>query len=88
MFDFISDQCYDLAKMELETYYLENSIKKSREEIFNIIDKCFENNSFDTEIFSNELIEKSNLLKESESIYIKLCQAERNMNNSNSEEWE
>ena len=39
-----------------------------------ILIKCMENNTFDSKIFSQELIEKSNLMKESDEICERLTQ--------------
>lgn len=70
MFDYLSDECYDLAKKELKEYYDKNNIKESQDKINEILIKCMENNTFDSKIFSQELIEKSNLMKESDE-YVK-----------------
>ena len=74
MFDYLSDECYDLAKKELKEYYDKNNIKESQDKINEILIKCMENNTFDSKIFSQELIEKSNLMKESDEICERLTQ--------------
>lgn len=79
MFDYFSDQCYDLAEIELRKYYEENNVEKSPDEILDTIDECIKNNKFDSEIFSQELIEKCNLLKESDILYDRLTQAYKNI---------
>lgn len=88
IFDLLSDECYDLAVIELRKYYAENNIYKSYEKIFSSIIKCMETNEFDSKIFSQELIEKCNLMKESEEIYDRVTQAYKNIEKSNTEEWE
>lgn len=88
IFDLLSDDCYDLAVIELRKYYAENNINKSYEKIFNSIIKCMETNEFDSKIFSQELIEKCNLMKESDNIYDRLIQAYKNIQESNEEEME
>ena len=88
MFDFFSDQCYDLAEIELREYYAKNNIKKNRDKILDTIVECIENNKFDSKIFSQELIEKCNLLKKSDSIYDRLTQAFKNLQESNKEDLE
>lgn len=75
MFDYFSDQCYELAEIELRKYYSGNNIEKNSDEILDTIDECIKNNKFDGEIFSQELIEKCNLLKESDILYDRLTQA-------------
>lgn len=94
MFDYISEQCYDLAEIELTQYYAKtelhpyyagNDINKSSEEIFDKIEEDIENNSFDSKIFSEELIEKCNILKESKSIYNRLMQVYEEMKKSKQE---
>jgi len=82
MFDYISDQCYELAEIELTQYYVKNNIKKSNEKIINEITKYIEKNSFDRKIFTKELIEKCNILKESNSIYNRLMQVYKDMEKS------
>lgn len=79
MFDYISDECYDLAEMELRKYYDQNNMKKSDDEITNVLIKCMEDNKFDAKIFSQELIEKSNLMKEADEIYAILSQVRPNV---------
>lgn len=88
IFDLLSDECYDLAVIELRKYYAENNIKKPYDKIFSSIIKCMETNKFDSKIFSQELIEKCNLMKESDEIYDRLSQVYKNMQESNEEEWE
>lgn len=88
LFDFLSDECYDLAVMELRKYYAENNIKKSYDKIVDIVSGYIDTNKFDTKIFSQELIEKCNLMKESEEIYDRVTQAYKNIEKSNTEEWE
>jgi len=82
MFDYISEQCYDLAEIELTQYYAKNNIKKNNEKIINEITKYIEKNGFDRTIFTKELIEKCNILKESNSIYNRLMQVYKDMEKS------
>lgn len=88
MFDYISDQCYDLAEIELRHYCIENNIKKSHDKIIDTISECIETNKFDSKIFSQELIEKCNLLRESDSIYDRLTQVYKDIQASDEEEME
>ena len=88
MFDFISDECYELAEVELKKYYSEKCIKKSENSIYKEIAKCLRNNTCDNEIFSNEVIEKSNLLKEAQGIYRRLLKVYREMQEFNIAELE
>ena len=77
-----------MAEIELREYYAKNNIKKNRDKILDTIVECRENNKFYSKIFSQELIEKFNLLKKSDSIYDRLTQAFKNLQESNKEELE
>ena len=81
LFDFISEQCYELAEIELREYYAKNNIKKSHDKIFDIVDECIKNNKFDSEIFSQELIEKCNILNEADILCDRLTQACKDQTN-------
>ena len=74
MFDFISDECYALAGLELEKYYIKNNLEVNPGEILNMVIKCIEQDKFDRKIFSEELIEKCNLMKEANAICKRLEQ--------------
>lgn len=88
IFDFISDECYDLAELELEKYYLKNNLEANPDEILDTAIECIEQDKLDRKIFSEELIEKYNLMKESDSICKRLVQVYDAMQEFNSEEWE
>mgnify|MGYP003366917251 FL=1 len=88
MFDFISDECYALAGLELEKYYIKNNLEVNPGEILNMVIKCIEQDKFDRKIFSEELIEKCNLMKEANAICKRLEQIYNVMQESDSEEWE
>ena len=88
MFDFISDECYDLAELELEKYYLKNNLEANPDEILDTAIECIEQDKLDRKIFSEELIEKYNLMKESDSICKRLVQVYDAMQEFDSEEWE
>lgn len=79
IFDFLNDQCYDLAEIELKNYYAKNNIKKSHDEILDTIEEYIENNSFDNTIFSQECIEKCNIMKEADEIYKRLSETYKNI---------
>ena len=83
IFDYLSDECYDLAEKELKEYYAKNNIKRSHNEIIDILTKYMDNNTFDSKIFSQELIEKCNLMNEADEIYERLTQIYKNMKESN-----
>ena len=58
MFNYLGDECYDLAKKELKEYYDKNNIKESQDKINEILIKCMENNTFDSKYFHKSLLKK------------------------------
>lgn len=58
MFDYLGDECYDLAKKKLKEYYDKNNIKESQDKINEILIKCMENNTFDSKYFHKSLLKK------------------------------
>lgn len=74
IYNFLSDECNDLAINDLNNYYLKNKMVKSEDEILDILEG-YKDSFFDSNIFSAETIDKSKLLEEFKPIYKKLCLA-------------